>query len=615
MKTILFAGGVGNAFLIRRIFECQQLVGLVDGIVKSEGNKSSRAEGLKSFFDQSPRDGQSGGATRSVVEDVGRSVDHEFTAPPMRRTSSAGRKRYSSPRTELRRMERRDWVNALSHQHIANGGSKSKRRRSLSGSRRSRLAQTQEHKRSQSFNFVSVATTNDQSMEQDNTVNTTKLAVKSPRRGRKPGVDKELEEPHGDASRRRRSSKKGRKKKAAALNLEDQEELAATELGKKSKRRSKSRGKKGKSPKRGRRKVIDIKQGNISNGESNESNTTENTSGKDDPIEIDRVTLKHLPRHKVTKSDDIQKPRSSSSISQDDEELDDKQVGLRFLLAERVRTLTNNAPPTPPESPNDNGKPLSDRITEQEKNEIVESRESTRRNKKKAKKRISKRSPKLLTPRNNTTTQINLDQGRSTSTPRFSSYGEKGPGNGPLELQLPFNADGVDAQDVETAGKHDTDMEELPSIPVRKVSHRPSDCKKKTATRTRNKLTPVPVKEGDVVAFDDDGGSIVSDITEGVLTASISSAEFGDSFRKKWEPAVGKITEADQLSKSDRTEEQSCPRSPRSKSLHLARRWQSAQEISPAAMSPKTPIREESERGKSPRFGWMKKKIPFGKKR
>jgi hypothetical protein len=91
------------------------------------------------------------------------------------------------------------------------------------------------------------------------------------------------------------------------------------------------------------------------------------------------------------------------------------------------------------------------------------------------------------------------------------------------------------------------------------------------------------------------------------------SHTLSDSFRGKLEPDIGMISESDQLSQSDHKKK--TPSTPAT-SLHVDRRWQSAAlDISSAVDCPKTPMREESERGKSPRFEWVKKKIPFVKKR
>jgi hypothetical protein len=91
------------------------------------------------------------------------------------------------------------------------------------------------------------------------------------------------------------------------------------------------------------------------------------------------------------------------------------------------------------------------------------------------------------------------------------------------------------------------------------------------------------------------------------------SPQIIDSFRGKLKPGIGMISESDQPSKSDHKGK--TPSTPAT-SLHVDRRWQSAAlDISSAVDCPKTPMREESERGKSPRFEWVKKKIPFVKKR
>jgi hypothetical protein len=459
-------------------------------------------------------------------------------------------------------MEKKESTNALAQARIQDDKSKSTRRQSLSSSRRGSNSSGTGHKQRSHIKFLLDTLANDQSIVQDKGINATAEAGKGLRRGRKPGVQKELEELQNDIRKARRASRKGGKKNASKklLKSDDYERLSKSMSSLKlrssdnitpvaSHFKQKSKGKKGKTLKKDKQK-LDVQPSN-SNTESSGSNTTENTPAKGDPAANDRVTLKSLPRQKEIKSDD-----SRSTISQEDSELDDKEVGQRFLLAERVRSLTNNALPTPPASPY--------WVTEKEKAAIEDSQESTPSNKKKSRKRASKKSPKCSPPYAESR-NIDLDHG----TPIIAKPGESeyaGAENSSLDLQLPFTVDANEANS-NTASNN------------------------KSSGKKRDKLTSASVTAGDVVAFDDDGDTVVSDITEGIMISSISSAEISDSFRGKWEPGMGMISESDQLSQSDNKE---TSQSTGGRSLHLVRRWQSAHDIHSAAKSPKTPIRKGS---------------------
>jgi hypothetical protein len=565
---------------------------MITEIIESDRNKNSRKKNLEKFFDTTPMTARNGSRARSVgaksVGDGFRSHDQEFTSPRSLRASSTDRKKYSSPRVGLRRMEKKEWTTALAQAPIQDDKSKPTRSPSLPRSRQwSNSSRRGQNLRSQSLNFLSDTLADDQSIEQDKGINTTAEAGKGLRRGRKPGVQKESEDLQNDIGKARRASRKGVKKKVTDPTLQDQEKLDSAEKTKQGKKRSKSKGKKGKTLKKDKHK-FDV-QADTANTESSGSNTTENAPAKGYPAAIDRLSLKNLPRQKEIKFDDVEKPRSQSTISLEDSELDDREVGQRFLLAERVRSLTNDSLPDPSTSPNDRNKALPDRVTEKEKAAIEDSQEFTPPYKKKSRKRGSKKSPKFTTP-NAESRKLDLDHG----TPIIARPGESeypGVGNTSLALQLPFTKDVNEANSNTLSNKGEAGLIESPSIPVRKTSFRPSTSYNNSSGRKRDKLTSPSVKAGDVVALDDDGDTVVSDITEAGMISSMSSAEFTDSFRRKWEPGMVKISESDQLSHSDHKEKS---QSTRGISLHLYRRWQSAHDIHSPAKSPKTPIRRGS---------------------
>jgi hypothetical protein len=407
-------------------------------------------------------------------------------------------------------------------------------------------------------------------------------------------------------------------------------------------------------------------------------------SANEESLVVDRVTLKDLPRQRKDKTEEVKiaKPLSfkrdkltkMKSMSQLDKRAYD--VADRLLLVARLKTLTNDAPPSPVCSPEDSGmakKPMSERITVQEQGTR---KETPPRNTELY--TPSSRKPKIATkPKTPLATQSARALNLSECGGRWSSVSE-GLGAGLLVAQkVPMSevskpksfkkkheipkllfdsvgsASGGKDQDMLSRDDFEDSLDCVspPTPPVRKLSRGPmqdnneskrEDMRKQMSrwssvpTKLGSPVTPqkrpsrpasVKISEESIIEVGDDD-SVFSELTDGF---SFEPMEPEYPRKVKSSRGLGEIRENSEhqkaslmgtswadLSHSEETEATKASNFSKERRMHLCKRWQSTSNIavdvnSDFLKSPVRGIESRKKKGSHERFGWLKK-LPFGKK-
>ncbi|CAJ1954686.1 unnamed protein product [Cylindrotheca closterium] len=210
------------------------------------------------------------------------------------------------------------------------------------------------------------------------------------------------------------------------------------------------------------------------------------------------------------------------------------------------------------------------------------------------KKRHSKKSPlRNSTPNGAQIYKLDLGEARWTTTPTSHLKGKRSTVD-PLDLQLPFGS---------PSGILKTNK-----LGLVEPSTLPSSFRKRNIPKKKKRID-----EGDILEFDEDNATVVSDITEAVLDSSLRSTlsasvrsnpgspdDPEEPLRGKWEPKIEKIKETSG-SQSDLFSSKGdlgavSPPSP-------------CKDLGPG-LSPQSPATP----GGTARFSWMKK-LPFSKKK
>jgi hypothetical protein len=409
------------------------------------------------------------------------------------------------------------------------------------------------------------------------------------------------------------------------------------------------------------------------------------STAEESPV-VDRVTLKDLPRQRKDKTEEVKTPKPLSfkrdkltkmkSMSQLDKRAYD--VADRLLLVARLKTLTNDAPPSPACSPEDSGmakKPVSERITVQEQG--TPKKDPPRTSELHT---PSSRKPKIATkPKTPLATQSARARNLSECGGRWSNVPE-GVGAGLLDTshktpmsevskpksskkkheipKLPFGSveSASAGKDQDILSRHEFEdslvCSSPPTPPVRKLSRGPMQDKKKskredmrkemsrwssvptklgspvTPQKTPSRPVSVKISEESIIEVGDDD-SVCSELTDGFsfepmepeyprkVKSSRGLSEIKENSEDHQKASLMGTSWAD-LSHSEETEASKASNFSKERRMHLSKRWQSTSNLS-AAVNPdflKSPVRGIESRKKkgSHERFGWLKKLPFVKK-
>jgi len=373
---------------------------------------------------------------------------------------------------------------------------------------------------------------------------------------------------------------------------------------------------------------------------------------------IDRVTLKDLPRFREeslvensppARRDALTKMKSCSNLDRRSYDVKD-----RLLLMKRLKSLTNDAPSSPTDDFAAPKKPLSERITMSEKGSrhgtpirnVGENSPGGRKSKAKLQSPKSAPGRKGLVNSNGRWKSVPRGLGSDLhSTPKRSSVDPDGisPRKGGKGLpSLPFDSMGASSKHKVSSGNNPDDSPDHcapPSVPKRKTSRNPSENiqnaisshtkpspkrKKKKGKNKHMRPIPMTIGEGSILECNPDDGTVCSDITDGFSMESWEVEQYRAAKRKS---DLQRINEEENSEKSshhmrakfgeswgDLSFSDNASNFSVDKRQHLSKRWQSTPNMKVDDDVLKSPVRGKVEPAGKKRFGWLKKKIPFGKK-